>query len=657
LPCRDELNSRLHKVLHPQQVTSMHIFLWFGWSVIWSIFCFFPLLRRLIGAMSGGTPARQRQGSIRLLLGALGAICASSGLSAMFGSDGVGSVDAGTGISAAAAGVYQSNTFGHALSDALTGIFGSWIATLVLLLLAAASLRWLFRLGRAGRSSTDDVSAAVLVTRDMPRGKPRDKPRDSSRFEGMPATPAMPSVSNTVGARISERKMQRDHVVATRRAAPWKLPSAPISGAATGSTAGAKPSTAPVQPQPSPKTTSHRAPWSIAPPPPAPAARNESQWAPFESLRPTPAMMARSRTLASRESAVERMPGSTRSTTSALASTLVSTSITATNPVSRPSARDGLLTARASQGPLPATLPAAFPRIAPSAAANSAPNAAPGNARPALDFEAPLQAEARPIAPLTTAAAATAAVIAPTSTNWPWRTDSPAAATTSPHGADIMQTAAPQSPPVSAPASATSIMPMPTTAPASPFYTRTFDAPTAPAPSIPTYDEPDIILPALALLDAGGDERIDIPAAQLEETGRLIEQRLKEFKVPVTVLGAYSGPVITRYEVEPALGVRGAQIVNLMKDLSRALGLTSIRVVETIPGKTCMGLELPNSKRQMIRLAEIFESDAYRQSDSKLTLAMGKDITGLPVVTDLARAPHMLVAGTTGSGKSVAING
>jgi S-DNA-T family DNA segregation ATPase FtsK/SpoIIIE len=124
----------------------------------------------------------------------------------------------------------------------------------------------------------------------------------------------------------------------------------------------------------------------------------------------------------------------------------------------------------------------------------------------------------------------------------------------------------------------------------------------------------------------------------------------------VTVLGACAGPVITRFEVEPAVGVRGAQIVGLMKDLSRALGLTSIRVVETIPGKTCMGLELPNAKRQMIRLSEMLESDAYRASSSHLTLAMGKDITGIPVVTDLARAPHMLVAGTTGSGKSVAIN-
>ncbi len=163
-------------------------------------------------------------------------------------------------------------------------------------------------------------------------------------------------------------------------------------------------------------------------------------------------------------------------------------------------------------------------------------------------------------------------------------------------------------------------------------------------------------LPALDLLEPASTETEDIPAERLAQTGQLIEQRLQEFKVPVTVVGASAGPVITRFEIEPALGVRGSQIVGLMKDLSRGLGLTSIRVVETIPGKTCMGLELPNAKRQTIRLSEILAATPYQNSASKLTLAMGKDITGHPIVTDLAKAPHMLVAGTTGSGKSVAIN-
>jgi S-DNA-T family DNA segregation ATPase FtsK/SpoIIIE len=163
-------------------------------------------------------------------------------------------------------------------------------------------------------------------------------------------------------------------------------------------------------------------------------------------------------------------------------------------------------------------------------------------------------------------------------------------------------------------------------------------------------------LPGLDLLAPCTAISVDISTSELAETGELIEQRLKEFKVPVSVLGASAGPVITRYEIEPAIGVRGAQIVALMKDLSRALAVTSVRVVETIPGKTCMGLELPNVRRQMIQLSEILASDAYLASRSVLTLAMGKDITGAPVVTDLAKAPHMLVAGTTGSGKSVAIN-
>ncbi|KVV17328.1 cell division protein FtsK [Burkholderia multivorans] len=166
----------------------------------------------------------------------------------------------------------------------------------------------------------------------------------------------------------------------------------------------------------------------------------------------------------------------------------------------------------------------------------------------------------------------------------------------------------------------------------------------------------NVELPTLDLLEPASDEIEPITDEHLAQTGQVIEQRLQEFKVPVTVVGASAGPVITRFEIEPALGVRGSQIVGLMKDLSRGLGLTSIRVVETIPGKTCMGLELPNAKRQMIRLSEILESRQYQHSTSQLTIAMGKDITGHPVVTDLAKAPHMLVAGTTGSGKSVAIN-
>ncbi|KJV36511.1 DNA translocase FtsK [Luteibacter yeojuensis] len=176
-------------------------------------------------------------------------------------------------------------------------------------------------------------------------------------------------------------------------------------------------------------------------------------------------------------------------------------------------------------------------------------------------------------------------------------------------------------------------------------------------PKPPRSPQPNAIsLPPLTLLAAASHDELAISEHELAGTGELIEQRLSEFKVPVQVVGASAGPVITRYEVEPAVGVRGNQIVALMKDLARGLGRTTIRVVETIPGKTCMGLELPNEQRQMIALSEILDSSEYRDSDSLLTLAMGKGITGEPVVADLAKAPHMLVAGTTGSGKSVAVN-
>ncbi|WP_276513813.1 DNA translocase FtsK [Burkholderia multivorans] len=215
-----------------------------------------------------------------------------------------------------------------------------------------------------------------------------------------------------------------------------------------------------------------------------------------------------------------------------------------------------------------------------------------------------------------------------------------------------------------APPSSPSSVAAPAAEPAAPAAdTAAQSATTAPArqprPNAFEFHAPasfNVELPTLDLLEPASDEIEPITDEHLAQTGQVIEQRLQEFKVPVTVVGASAGPVITRFEIEPALGVRGSQIVGLMKDLSRGLGLTSIRVVETIPGKTCMGLELPNAKRQMIRLSEILESRQYQHSTSQLTIAMGKDITGHPVVTDLAKAPHMLVAGTTGSGKSVAIN-
>jgi S-DNA-T family DNA segregation ATPase FtsK/SpoIIIE len=169
-------------------------------------------------------------------------------------------------------------------------------------------------------------------------------------------------------------------------------------------------------------------------------------------------------------------------------------------------------------------------------------------------------------------------------------------------------------------------------------------------------DLPDTPLPPLALLDEPPADLEGMSPETLEFTSRLIEKKLKDFGVEVKVLAAYPGPVITRYEVEPAVGVKGSQVVNLVKDLARALSVVSIRVVETIPGKSCMGLEIPNPRRQTVRLAEIVGSQAYHDLHSPLTLALGKDIGGHPVVADLGKMPHLLVAGTTGSGKSVAIN-
>ena len=169
-------------------------------------------------------------------------------------------------------------------------------------------------------------------------------------------------------------------------------------------------------------------------------------------------------------------------------------------------------------------------------------------------------------------------------------------------------------------------------------------------------DMPDSPLPPLHLLDQPTHEIEVLSADTLEFTSRLIERKLMDFNVEVKVVAAYPGPVITRYEIEPAVGVKGSQITNLVKDLARALSVVSIRMVETIPGKSYMALELPNPKRQVVKLSEILSSQAYADMNSPLTIAMGKDIAGKPVVADLAKMPHVLVAGTTGSGKSVAIN-
>ncbi|PJK08481.1 cell division protein FtsK [Lysobacteraceae bacterium NML08-0793] len=163
-------------------------------------------------------------------------------------------------------------------------------------------------------------------------------------------------------------------------------------------------------------------------------------------------------------------------------------------------------------------------------------------------------------------------------------------------------------------------------------------------------------LPPLALLDDPKPQPKGHDEKTLEALSRQIEFKLKDFRIEAQVVGAYPGPVITRFEIEPAPGVKVSQISSLDKDIARGLSVKSVRVVDVIPGKSVIGLETPNTSREMIYLSELLRSKEYDKSASPLTLALGKDIAGRPTVADLARMPHLLVAGTTGSGKSVAVN-
>ena len=166
----------------------------------------------------------------------------------------------------------------------------------------------------------------------------------------------------------------------------------------------------------------------------------------------------------------------------------------------------------------------------------------------------------------------------------------------------------------------------------------------------------DNSLPPLSLLDDPKPQPNGYSEETLETLSRQIEFKLKDFRIEAQVVGAYPGPVITRFEMEPAPGVKGSQISSLDKDIARGLSVKSVRVVDVIPGKSVVGLEIPNTQREMIYLSELLRSKEYDKSTSPLTIALGKDIGGRPVVADLARMPHLLVAGTTGSGKSVGVN-
>jgi S-DNA-T family DNA segregation ATPase FtsK/SpoIIIE len=191
--------------------------------------------------------------------------------------------------------------------------------------------------------------------------------------------------------------------------------------------------------------------------------------------------------------------------------------------------------------------------------------------------------------------------------------------------------------------------------------------PPAPAPlkseraqkerQVPLFDPPEATeLPPLELLDDPAEREPSYSSEALEAMSRLVELKLKDFGVEVDVVAVHPGPVVTRFEMRPAPGVKASQITALSRDLARALSTISVRVVEVIPGKSVMGLEIPNEKREIVTLGEIIKSKAYEDVASPLTLALGKDIGGVPMVADLARMPHLLIAGTTGSGKSVGIN-
>lgn len=166
----------------------------------------------------------------------------------------------------------------------------------------------------------------------------------------------------------------------------------------------------------------------------------------------------------------------------------------------------------------------------------------------------------------------------------------------------------------------------------------------SPLPSLDLLEKPDL------------DQGPSYSPEQLERLARLLEIKLQEFNVKAQVIEAQPGPVVTRFELDLAPGVKSSKVTNIASDLARSLSMASVRVVEVIPGKPYIGIEVPNAKRQMVRLIELLDTPAYRDPDGLITVAMGKDIAGRPVLTDVVKAPHMLVAGTTGSGKSVAVN-
>jgi S-DNA-T family DNA segregation ATPase FtsK/SpoIIIE len=173
---------------------------------------------------------------------------------------------------------------------------------------------------------------------------------------------------------------------------------------------------------------------------------------------------------------------------------------------------------------------------------------------------------------------------------------------------------------------------------------------------VPSVEEKFEGMPSIDLLDRADKAKNPINQEELEQVSRLVEAKLLDFKVVAQVVAVYPGPVITRFELDLAPGMKVSKISSLSKDLARALSAISVRVVEVIPGKSVIGLELPNKHREIVRLSEVISCKEFEEASSSLTMVLGKDIAGEPVVVDLAKMPHLLVAGTTGSGKSVGVN-
>ncbi|MGO3644837.1 MAG: DNA translocase FtsK 4TM domain-containing protein, partial [Pseudoalteromonas sp.] len=169
-------------------------------------------------------------------------------------------------------------------------------------------------------------------------------------------------------------------------------------------------------------------------------------------------------------------------------------------------------------------------------------------------------------------------------------------------------------------------------------------------------EPPSAPLPTLDLLDRPDKAKNPISPEELEAVSRLVETKLLDFNVQAAVVGVYPGPVVTRFELDLAPGIKVSKITGLAKDLARSLSAVSVRVVEVIPGKTYVGIELPNKHREIVRLSEVIDAPKFEQNPSPLTMVLGKDIAGEPICADLGKMPHLLVAGTTGSGKSVGVN-